>query len=268
MTTVKAGGKQKYELQLVVETFLIVEKILEANSGLGLTDICKCARITKNKAFRILATLIQCGILEKDERCVYKIGITSIENAHRILAKTSSLDKPRLIMEGLAGKINEAVYFAKYNGSEAVLVDFIDCCQPIKAASFVGAAIALPPATRGTTVAKIGDISVDTECLSSEITTVSVPYISELGVEVGSLVVLAPTYRMTQQRIKTEIVPALRDAVQAQQLYLYGSSSERERFLPVSPPSWLEYASYTHLVSALSAKNSTTVGGISRRLNQ
>ena len=253
-----AGGKPKYELQLVVETFLILEKILEAKGGLALTDICQCTRITKNKAFRILTTLIQSGILEKDKRSVYNIGITSIENAHRILSKNSSLDKSRLIMESLSKNINEAVYFAKYTGSTLVLVDFIDCCQPIKAASFVGAEFTLPPVTCGTTVAKIGDITVDTECLSSEITTVSVPYVSELGVEIGALIVLAPTYRMTNQRIKTEIVPELR-AMQAQQAHLLGISQERERLMPVDPPSRFGYAKFSPLVTAISTKKSSAV---------
>jgi DNA-binding IclR family transcriptional regulator len=238
MAVVKAGEKQKYKLQLVVETFLMVEKILEATGGLGLAQICQCTQITKNKAFRILATLIQCGILEKDERSNYKIGITSIQNAHKILANASSLDKVRLIMESLSKVINEAVYFAKYNGTETVLIDFADCCQPIKAASFIGAAIQLPPVTRGTTVAKIGDIIVDTDGLSSEITTVSLPYFNGAEVAIGALVILAPTYRMTPYRIITEIVPALRDVMQCQQSQSHYSL--QERLLPVVLPVWRE----------------------------
>jgi DNA-binding IclR family transcriptional regulator len=238
MAVVKAVDNQKYELKLVVETFLILEKILEAQDGLALTEVCKCTHISKNKAFRMLATLIQCGILEKDERGNYKLGNTSIENAHRILAKSSSLDRARLMMESLAKIINEAVYFAKYSGPEAVLVDFIDCCQSIKAASFIGAAIQLPPVTCRTTVAKIGDITVDTEGLSSEITTVSMPYTSEQGVEMGALVVLAPTYRMTPHRITTEIVPALRDVMQRPQLQLHDSL--QGRVVPVFPPVWFQ----------------------------
>ena len=214
MAVGKTSEKQRYEVQLVVETFLILEKILTAKNSLTLVDICKSTSITKNKAFRMLSTLVQCGILEKDESSAYKMGITSIENAHRILTKTMSLDNVHLVMETLAKTINEAVYFAKYSGVESVLVDFVDCSQPIKTASFIGAAIQLPPVTRGTTVTKIGAITVNTGGLSSEITTVSIPYTSKLGVETGALVVLAPTYRMTPHRIKTEIVPTLRDVMQ------------------------------------------------------
>ncbi|MDD2735394.1 MAG: helix-turn-helix domain-containing protein [Desulfuromonadaceae bacterium] len=258
MAVEQAGGKQKYELQLVVETFLILEKILEANDGLTLTYICKSTQITKNKAFRMLATMIQCGILEKDERSIYKIGITSIGNAHKALAKASSLDKARFMMESLAKTINEAVYFAKYTGPEAVLVDFVDCCHPIKSASFIGAAIKLPPVTYGISVAKISDITVDINGLSAEITTVSLPYGNGEGVATGALVVVAPTYRMTPERIEMEIVPALRDVVQRQQLQL--NKITQERLMPMLPPSVREFAAYPHLASGRLSKSAKAAG--------
>lgn len=261
MAVMKENDKQKYELYLVVETFLLFGKIIEEKDGLALSQICQATQITKNKAFRILATLIQCGMVEKDERSNYKVGITSIKNAHKILAKASILDKARLYMENLSKTINEAVYLAKYNGNEAVLVDFVDCCHPIKATSFVGAAIQLPvPAavTLDNAVAIIRDITVDTKGLSAEITTVSIPYVNEQGVEMGALVVLAPTYRMTQNRITTEIIPALRDAMQRQQLQSHDSL--QERVLSALPLAGRKYAKYPHLVSGMPNKTTETVG--------
>jgi|GEM_PF-1860516 len=255
MAMVNAGDKQKYELQLVVETFLILEKILEANGGLGLTEICKSMQITKNKAFRMLSTMIQCGILEKDERSNYNLGVTSIVKAQRIIAKESSRDKVLIIMDSIAKLINEAVYFAKYNGTETVLVELIDCCQPIKAASFVGAAIHLPITTTVTgenAVANIGEITVDTESVSAEITAISMPYVNEQGVEIGALVVLAPTYRMPQSRIITEIIPAFRDVMQRKQLQL--RNNLQNKLLPMSPPVGREYTKYQHPVSKMSTK--------------
>jgi DNA-binding IclR family transcriptional regulator len=258
MAVEQAGDKQKYELQLVVETFLILEKVLEAKGGLALRQICQSTHITKNKAFRMLATMIQCGILEKDERSNYKVGVTSIENAHKTLAKASSLDKARCMMESIAKTINEAVYFAKYNGPEAVLVDFVDCCQPIKAASFIGAAIQLPPVTFGTVAAKIGDVTVDIDGLSVEITTVSLPYVNGAGVAMGALVVVAPTYRMTPVRIKMEIVPVLRDVMQRQQLLQH--EIMQEILVPMLPRAAHEYATYPRLVSGRSTKTIKAAG--------
>ena len=213
----------------------------------------------------MLATLIQCGIVEKDERGNYKVGITSFENAHRIVARTSSLDKARHSMQSLAKSINEAVYFAKYNGHEAVLVDVIDCSQPIKASSFVGAAMLLPTITPGTAMAKTGGVTVDTGGLSAEVTTVSMPYINEHGVAIGAIVVLAPTYRMTPNRIKTEIIPILTDVMQHQQVQLHDIPPEK--LLPVAPSTGHEYARYPHLVSGTSTKRAETAW-MARSINQ
>lgn len=253
MNVIKAGDKQKYKLQLIIETFLILGKIYEAKGGLTLTEICQSMHITKNRGFRMLATLIQCGMLEKDDRSNYKIGIASIKYAHKILAKAASLDKARPMMANLAKTINEAVYFAKYIGPEAVLVDFVDCCQPIKSSSFVGAATQRQRVTHGASVAKTGDITIDTGGLSAEITTVSMPYFNEHGVDIGSIVVLAPTYRMTPNRINTEIIPALRDVMQHQQVQSH--DSEQVRLLPVLlSHAGREYAKYPHLVPGMRAK--------------
>lgn len=253
MEMVKAEDKQKYELQLIIETFLILEKIFEAKGGLALTEICQSVHITKNKGFRMLSTLIKCGILEKDERSKYNIGIASFENAHKILAKSTSLDKARTIMENLAKVLNEAVYFAKHTGHEAVFVDFADCRQPIKATSFVGAVTQLRRITYSATVAKGGDITIDTDSLSAEVTTVSMPFFNEIGVEVGSLVVLAPTYRMTPHRIETEIIPALRNALQLQKVQLH--DSEQVRLLPVFSLAGRNYAEHPHIVPGMSTNS-------------
>jgi DNA-binding IclR family transcriptional regulator len=70
--------------------------------------------------------------------------------------------------------------------------------------------------------------------LGFDITTVSMSFGDDNGFEMGALVVLAPTYRMSKNRIKTEIVPALRDAMQRKQLYL--SEIANDIFLPSAHP--------------------------------
>ena len=156
-------------------------------------------------------------------------------------------------MESLAKTTSEAVYFAIYNGHEAVLVDLVDCCQPVKAVSFVGAAL-----QRGTIVPKKSDITVDVGGLSAEVTTVSVPYVNDLGVEVGALVVLAPSYRMNQNRVKTEIIPVLRGVMQRQRMHLREIMAEK--ILTIYPPTGREYPKYPHLVVGTSINRSKAVG--------
>lgn len=223
MAAVKAENPRKYELNNVIEAFTLISRILDANNGIGLTQLSDCTHYSKNKTFRLLTTLERCGIVEKDQQNNYSIGFATIGIAHKIMTKATALNNVRPYMEGLAKVVNEAVYFAYYTAGEAVLADYADCCHPVKAASFVGKAIQLPGSSRamsGSNVAMIGDITVDAGGLSLDITTVSMPFINDRCVEVGALVVLAPTFRMSLERIKTEIVPALREVMQRQQLHL------------------------------------------------
>ncbi len=175
-----------------------------------------------------------------------------------ITSDKMSVQSSQSIMETLSKSINEAVYFAKYNGYETILVDYVDCCQPIKAASFVGSKLQFPTVARGTAVSVIGDITIDTEGLFAEITTVSRPCFNGAGVAIGALVVLAPTYRMTPERIKTEIVPPLRDVMQCQKVQLHDSS--HEGLVMMIPPVEHEYSKYAHLVPEIYTKRSRAVG--------
>lgn len=182
MTSIKTEIDRRYELKNVVEAFAIIGRMLDADNNLGLVQLSNSMRFSKNKTFRLLSTLEGCGLVEKDLNNKYNIGITTIGIAQKIMAKAPVMDKVQTCMEELSKVINEAVYFAYYTADEAVLVDYVDCCHPIKATSFIGKAIQLPGNINyvlcGNRVSKIGDISVDVGGLNSEITTVSIPFVN------------------------------------------------------------------------------------------
>jgi hypothetical protein len=123
-------------------------------------------------------------------------------------------------MELLAKTTTEAVYFACYMAGEALLVDYVDCMHPVKAASLVGKVLPLSSSAKvvkkGKSAATLADVTVDVGGLDSDITTVSMPFTNDLGVEIGLLVVLAPTFRMSRERIETEIAPALKEVMRRQ----------------------------------------------------
>jgi DNA-binding IclR family transcriptional regulator len=256
---VKIENNRRYEVNNVAEAFTIIATMLDANDCLGLTQLSDCTHFSKNKTFRLLSTLEQCGIVEKDQQCNYKMGVATIGIARKIMAKASLLDRARPYMEGLVKLVNEAVYFAYYSAGEAVLVDYADCRQPIKATSFVGKAIKLPDCAtlvkRDKSVAKIGDIIVDAGGMDLEITTVCMPFVDDKGVETGALVVLAPSYRMPMDRIKAEMVPALREVMQRQPMLL--PKITNDIFLPFAQPVERIFGVHPALVTELPPKMDT-----------
>lgn len=224
MALQKTDNTRKYVLKNVLEAFTIIAKLLDANMSFGLTQLSNCTHFTKNKTFRLLLTLERCGIVEKDLQDNYRIGHAAIEIARKIMASSLLLNSARPFMEELVKTVNEAVYFAHCKNGEAVLMDYVDCSQPVKAASFVGKAFHHHGSTKlvisGNSVVKTGDITVDVDNLGLDITTVFMPFYDNREFEMGALVVVAPTYRMSQNRIKTDIVPALRVVMQRESLSL------------------------------------------------
>lgn len=98
MALVKAKRTRDYTLNNVVEALSVFSIILDANVNLGLTQLSDYTLFTKNKTFRLLTTLMQCGLVEKDQQGNYSIAITSIGIARKILAKTTVLDNVRIPM--------------------------------------------------------------------------------------------------------------------------------------------------------------------------
>lgn len=266
MTLLSAVKSRKYDVNSVVDAFNLIDTILAAKDGLGLAQLCHHMHITKNKAFRLLATLEGRGIVNKDQRSHYCIGIATVGIARRILAKESVLDNVRPELELLAKSFNEAVYYAHYSDGKAMLVDYVDCTHIIKASSFVGKTLQPLGSTKldskGNSVTRIGDITVDLGGLDPNITTVSVPFVNYKGAETGALVVLSPTFRMSLDRIKTEIVPALRDVMQQQPSLI--PEIENDLFTLCVHPVGRPYGELSVLGAGVHHKTDTSVHNISK----
>lgn len=203
----------KYEVNAAVGVIQIILKMIDTRESISLTRLSESLLQTKNKTFRLLTTLGQFGLLEKDKQNKYRIGVGLIDIAYRIIAKSACSERVSSHMKGLSNRINETVYFAKYVDKEFVFIDFVDCEQPIKTTSFVGMSIKIPEfddnVIHDYKLSKISDVTVNVGGLHPDVTSVSILYGGTGGIDLGVLVVMAPSYRMPLERIESEIVPAL-----------------------------------------------------------
>jgi DNA-binding IclR family transcriptional regulator len=210
-----------YELQSVNQAMDLIDALIAARDGLTLSHMSRSFGLSKNKIFRILSTLEQRGLVEKDRDCQYRLGITAFGTAHRILSSQSMLDHARPIMIELAARLNEAVYLATMLGTEAMFQEMIDCRQPIKIESFVGSRFSFPDVAFTGSASEsfhVEGLPVYVAEQNEEVTTVSAPLSDDSGTITGALVVLAPTFRMPAERIRSEIAAPVSAA--AQQLSL------------------------------------------------
>ncbi len=216
MTAYETAHSSKYEMQSASLTLNLLDLLTDTRALLTLSWFSDRLGISKNKMFRLLATLEQREVVERCASGGYRLGGMAFALARRILASESLLSQARPVMAELAKRLDEAVYLASYSNGTALLQDMIDCRQAVKATSFVGSALpglqkiekqsaALPPSKQKL----IAGVQVAEEALDLEITTVSAEFGDSGNSSAGALVVLAPSFRMTPERIRSDIAPAL-----------------------------------------------------------
>lgn len=214
--------ENKYELDNVSQAIMLFQHILESAEALSLTQLSKVMSLTKNKTFRLLATFEQHKLVKKDPQNNYFIGYASLESARKVMTKMSAQDTVRPCLKEVADLLNETTYYAQMDSNKVVLVDFVDNSRPVKVASLVGRSIEVPNVlmrhAQSPNVDDRGDTLVDVGGFDPEVTAVIAPIDVQINGKRGALVVVAPSICMSIERIKSEIIPALRTVMQRHSL--------------------------------------------------
>jgi DNA-binding IclR family transcriptional regulator len=227
----ETAGKEKvcrYELQVVNQAMDLMDVLIQSREAVTLSSLSRIFGQSKNKIFRILSTLEHRGLVEKDCSSGYRLGGAAFGTAHRILASHSVLDHAMPIMTDLAAELNEAVYLATMMRGESVFRGMVDCHQSIRTESFVGRRFSMPDPTLAGGMAEKIDVAgaaMYVADLGSEVRALSASLVDSRGTVTGALVVLAPLFRMSIERIKAEIANLLGESVQRLSLRLAGDGS-------------------------------------------
>ena len=234
--------KSSYAVHTVENALDILEALADESPDGTLPQLAKKVGISRNKAFRLLATLENRGLVEKEEWSGnYRLGLSTVELAQRFLKNISLIKHAHPVMDGLARKHNEAVYMTVLRGNEVLFLDMVDCEQQIKAAPLVGkrfpffnnAAGKVMKALESTDALEkffhrrnkdIADMAgleaelnairekgfaVDCGGLGEGVVSVAVAVRDYAGKVVGAITMLAPSFRMVASRLENEIIPSL-----------------------------------------------------------
>jgi DNA-binding IclR family transcriptional regulator len=230
-----------YSVKTVVQAFDLLETLAAESNSSTVQLLSKKLKISSNKALRLLATLEEKGLVERDKiRGMYALGPSAFGMAQHILKSDSLIRLAHPIMEELARKHDEAVYFTVLNNDEVLFLDMVDSFQQIKTIPFVGrrfpsftnaAGKAIKAMSSSEMPEKLGrprHNSIDIKQLESElndirrcgvavdnggfgegICAVAVAIKDYAGMAVGALTLLAPSFRMLQERLEQEIIPSM-----------------------------------------------------------
>lgn len=245
--TVMDRDKSSYAVQSVENALDILEALADENHDGNLPNLSGKLGISRNKTFRLLATLEGRGLVEKDDWSGnYHLGVSTVELAQRFLKNISLIKHAHPVMEGLVKRHDEAVYMTVLRGTEVLFLDMVDCDQQIKAESLVGKRFPFFNNAAGKAIKALESrdllekffhhrhkdipdlagleaelntirekgVAVDTGGLGDGIVSVAVAVRDYAGKVVGALTMLGPSFRMVAERLENEIIPSLCDGAE------------------------------------------------------
>ena len=199
--------------------------------------------ISRNKTFRLLATLEKRGLVDREEWSgSYRLGISAVELAQRFLMGASLIRYAHPVMARLARTHDEAVYMTVLRGDEVLFLDMVDCDRQVKAAPLVGRRFPFFTNASGKAIKALEarelwgqpgkrrnikafpdvaelekeliairekGVAIDIEGLGEGIISVAVAVRDYAGKVIGALTMLGPSFRMVASRLENEIIPSL-----------------------------------------------------------
>jgi DNA-binding IclR family transcriptional regulator len=242
--------KSSYSVQTVEKALDLLEALTDDAPPATLHNLSDKLGLSRNKVFRLLATLESRGLVEREEGSgVYRLGLSSVALAQRFINSASLIRHAHPIMEELARKHDEAVYLTVLMGDEVLFLDMVDCWQNVKATSMVGKKFPFFTNAAGKVIKALESqeilerlfkrrgkrkdlpdlevlvreldairekgVAVDRNGLGEGIVSVAVSIRDYAGKVVGALAMLGPSFRMVTDRIENEIIPSLQEGAEA-----------------------------------------------------
>lgn len=232
--------KGQYSVAAVVKAIDLLEMLARDGDRPSIQVLATKLDLSSNKAFRLLATLEDKGLVEKNQLTgTYSLGLHAFEMAQHILKSDNLIRLAHPIMEELARKLDEAVYLTVASNDEVLFLDMVDSFQKVKAVDLVGKRFPFFTNAAGKVIRSVSSIelfgrftkksvipnpeeleleldeirkkgvAVDFNGLGEGICAVAVVIRDYAGKVVGALTLLAPSFRMLQERLEQVIIPCM-----------------------------------------------------------
>ena len=242
-------NKSTYSVQTVGKAFDLLEALADDSSAATLPILAERLGLSRNKVFRLLATLEDRGLVQKESGSgVYRLGLSSVALAQRLISSASIIRHAHPVMEELARKHDEAVYLTVLLGDEVLFLDMVDCLQNVKTAPMVGKRFPFLTNAAGKVLKSLESqdlleklfnrrgkrkdipelealgnemnairekgVAVEQGGLGEGVVSVAVSIRDYAGKVVGALAMMGPSFRMLTDRVENEIIPSLKEGAE------------------------------------------------------
>jgi DNA-binding IclR family transcriptional regulator len=233
-----------YTVQNVDKALELLEAVAESPHAVTLMSLAARVGLSRNKTFRILATLCEKGLVDRDDVTgAYRIGVNSVPLGQKLMKSSSLVTLAHPVLEDLARRHDEAVYMTVIKDDEVLFLNMVDCERQVKAAPFVGRKFPLFTVAAGKVMKaldsrdllerlckkrgrngqvpdldsletelrqiRVTGVAVDNDGLGEGISSVAVAIRDYAGKIVGAITMLGPSVRMFADRLEAEIIPSM-----------------------------------------------------------
>lgn len=239
--------KSNYVIQSVAHALDVMEQFNGKADEIGVTELSKRLKLHKNNVFRLLATLEARGYIEQNKVTEnYRLGLKCLQLGQTFIHQMGLLLQSRAILTELAKATKESVYVAIRKGTGIIPLDFVEPARPVRVVSFLGTA--LPPHctaagkvhlvfeseggiaqslperlerfTENTVVDRMSlqhqlseiaaaGYAVEKGEFTDDVNAIAVPIRDYTRTLVGTLAVVGPAHRLTDEVIVKDAAPSL-----------------------------------------------------------
>jgi DNA-binding IclR family transcriptional regulator len=233
-----------YTVHNVNKALELLEVLAENSKPIALLCLAEQIGLSRNKTFRLLTTLCEKGLVERDAVTgAYQLGAYTVALGQKFMHSSSLVNYAHPIMEELARKHDEAVYLTVIKDDDVLFLNMVDCAQEVKAAPFVGRKFPFFTIAAGKVMKALDSrdlleklcrkndrklkgpdfdrlenelleirskgVAVDNGGLEEGIISVAVAVKDYAGKVIGAITLLGPSFRMMAERIENEIIPSM-----------------------------------------------------------
>ena len=239
--------KSNYVIQSVSHALDVLEQFHGNVDEIGVTELSKRLKLHKNNVFRLLATLEARGYIEQNKITEnYRLGLRCLQLGQTFIHQMGLLLQSRSILEDLCKTTRESAYVAIRKGNAIIPLDFVEAARPVRVVSFLGTALPshctasgkvflvfeaegtpgqnLPERLESHTDRTILDrnalreqmkiigesgYAVERGEFAEDVNAVAVPIRDYTRSLVGSLAVVGPAHRFSDEAVNSDIAPVL-----------------------------------------------------------
>lgn len=138
MARPKSPDKPAYYTATLGKGLDVLEALAEVEE-IALTELAARLKSSNATLFRILATLVHRGYVEKLPRSGhYRLTLRAWQIGSRALGRVGLRSVALEPMRTLAAKVNESPHLGVLEGSGVIIVEKIECRQPVRVDTYVG----------------------------------------------------------------------------------------------------------------------------------